>query len=466
QRPDSVCSDFGNMNMNDISTSATCCHVVAMPYPGRGHINPMMNLCKLLVSKNTNITVTFIVTEEWLGFIGSTPKPPSITFQSIPNVIPSELVRAANFPEFVRSVYTKMEEPVERVLDRLEMPVSAIIADTYVPWAVSLGNRKNIPLASLWTMSPSVLTVLYYFDLLKQNGHFPVDISERGKEVVDYIPGISSTSLADLPTFFSGIGKQVLGAALEVISLMQKAQCVLFTSFYELECQVIDNLKATLPFPVYSVGPLIPHTTLDPTPSSNNDYVKWLNSQPERSVLYISLGSFLSVSKEQMDEIVKGIRSSGVKYLWVGRGETSSIQEACGEMGLVVPWCDQLRVLSHPSVGGFWTHCGWNSTLEGIYAGVPMLTFPIFWDQVTDRKLIVDDWKVGMKVKDVASEKLVDSEEICMIVRRFMDLNGDSSKEMRRRSSELKEACSQALSKGGSSEADLDAFIQNFLKCH
>lgn len=153
------------------------CHVVAMPYPGRGHINPMINLCKLLASKSDGILITFIVTEEWLGFIGSETMPATIKFRSIPNVIPSELVRGADFPGFVEAVLTKMEAPFEQLLDRLDPPVTAIIADTYLMWAVAVGNRRNIPVASLWTMSPSVFSVLYHFDLLVQNGHFPVDLS-------------------------------------------------------------------------------------------------------------------------------------------------------------------------------------------------------------------------------------------------------------------------------------------------
>ncbi|OVA02796.1 UDP-glucuronosyl/UDP-glucosyltransferase [Macleaya cordata] len=456
------------------------CHVVAIPYPGRGHVNPMMNLCKLLVSKLGDvIKITFVVTEEWLGFIESAPRPPQIQLRSIPNVIPSELVRALDFAGFIDAVYTNMEAPIEQLLDQMESPATAIIADTYMPLAVSIGNRRNIPVVSLWTMSPSVFSVFYHFDLLTQNLHIPVDLSERGDELIDYIPGISPTCLADMPTIFNGTGQKVLGRVLEAFSLVRKAQCLLLTSFHELDAQVADTLRPILPFPVYSVGPSIPYTTFlhetDQKPSSATangnsnmvDYFKWLDSQPKSSVLYVSLGSFLSVSKEQMDEILAGLRDSGVRYLLVSRGDASREQEAFGEMSKVVTWCDQLRVLCHSSVGGFWTHCGWNSTLEGVFAGVPMLTFPIFFDQIPNRKQIVDDWKVGMKVKkEVGAEELVKREEIAMIVKRFMDLDGDESKEMRRRASELKESCRQALAKGGSSDTNLNAFIRSILQCH
>ncbi|MCL7024308.1 hypothetical protein MKW94_009796 [Papaver nudicaule] len=446
-----------------------------MPYPGRGHVNPMMNLCNLLVSKlGENIRISFVVTEEWFSFIDSNPWPPQIQLRTIPNVIPSERVRALDFPGFVDSVFTKVEAPVEELMEKLEFesPVTAIIADTYLALAVNVGNRRNIPVVSLWTMSPSVFSVLYHFDLFAQNGHFPVDLlvrAKRGDEIIDYIPGITPTRLSDMPTIFEGTGREVLGRAMEAFELVRnKAQCVLFTSFHELEAQLVETLMAILPMPIYSIGPSIPHlpTALDQEncqiPDSNSSkqeyYLKWLDVQPRSSVLYVSLGSFLSVSKEQMEEILAGLHDTGVRYLLISRGDISQCQKF-----IVVPWCDQLRVLSHSSVGGFWTHCGWNSTLEGVYSGVPMLAFPIFFDQIPNRKLIVDDWKIGMKI--TGTEKLVKRDEIAKIVRKFMDLDEGSEecKDMRRRSNELKESCRKALAKGGSSDINLDAFIKTIL---
>lgn len=161
------------------------CHVLALPYPGRGHVNPMMNICKLLVSRQPDILITFVVTEEWLGFIGSQSKPHNIRFRTLPNIIPSEHGRANDFAGFLEAVFTKMEAPFEELLDRLlldddEQPaaaVTAIIADTYLPWVVDVGNRRNIPVASLWTMSALVFSVFHHFELLERNGHFPFDLS-------------------------------------------------------------------------------------------------------------------------------------------------------------------------------------------------------------------------------------------------------------------------------------------------
>lgn len=181
------------------------------------------------------------------------------------------------------------------------------------------------------------------------------------------------------------------------------------------------------------------------------------------SALYISLGSFLSVSCAQMNEIVTALNTSGVCYLWVVRGEASWLKEKCGDRGLVVPWCDQLKVLSHPSVGGFWSHCGWNSTLEAVFGGIPMLTFPLFLDQVPNSRQILEEWKNGWELKrsDLGSAELITKDEIVQVIREFMDLG--KRKEIRDRALEFKGICDRAVAEGGSSNVNLDAFIKDVL---
>ncbi|XP_057809093.1 UDP-glycosyltransferase 87A1-like [Salvia miltiorrhiza] len=445
-------------------------HVVAVPYPGRGHINPMMNLCKLLATSKPDLLITIVLTEEWLGLIGAEEKPPSIRFATIPNVLPSELERAADMPSFVGATQTKMGEPFERLMDRLIEPIHLIIADTFLLWAVDFGNRRNIPVASLWPMPASVFSLFYHFDLLKRNAHYPFHLSERGDERIDYVPGIASIRLADIPSIASMKDERLLGYALGVFSNISKAQYLLLSSIYELESQVIQALNQEFSFPIYTFGPPIPYLDLENLISFSNNqsdhphYFEWLNSQPPCSVLYVSLGSFLSVSRAQMDEIADGLRASGMRFLWVARGEAERLQERCGEAGRVVPWCEQLKVLCHPSVGGFWTHCGWNSTMECIISGVPMICFPIIMDQTTIRKHVVEDWKIGVDAqKGLALGELLRSEEIAELVKKFMDLESVERKEMDRRAREFQDATRRAVADGGSSAANLASLLNDIV---
>ncbi|XP_042513520.1 UDP-glycosyltransferase 87A1-like [Macadamia integrifolia] len=448
-------------------------HVVAMPFPGHGHINPMMNVCTLLASKG--LAITFVVTEEWLSLIGSgsAPNTPNIRFQTIPNVIPSELTRGSDYTGFIEAVCTEMEAPFDQLLDRLEQSATCIIADSFLAWAVAIGNRRNIPVTLLWSMAPSLFSLRYHYHLLVAHGHLPVPVekfSERKDEIITYIPGIPAIRFGDLPPIYTR-KNEILKRVLEAFSWVTKAQFILFTSFYELQPHVIDTLRGILPIPIYPVGPSIPfmslQDTVKPSEARNGnpavDYFKWLDCQPKNSVLYVSLGSFLPVSATQMHEIAMGLHISGVRYLWVARGEASNLEETCGEMGLVVPWCDQLRVLCHSSVAGFLTHCGWNSILEAINSGVPMLTFPLFADQIPNSLLIVEDWKIGLTVKeDTGEENVVGRDKIARVVRRLMD--GEEGIELRERAKELQRSCQRAIKNDGSTFTNLNAFIGGLLR--
>lgn len=288
---------------------------------------------------------------------------------------------------------------------------------------------------------------------------------------MDYIPGLPSTTVADLTTVYDGAGNKMWLRVQDTFTILKNATCVLFTSIHEFEEQVINCIKEKLPIPVYHIGPMIPYLNCEsndiPCITEGNSvidqsYLQWLDSQPKGSVLYISQGSFLSISTAQMEEIVAGIKESGVRFLWVTRGDTSRFKDGGVGEGCLVSWCDQLKVLNHPSVGGFWTHCGWNSTSESIYSGVPMLTCPIFWDQMPNSKLIVNDMKIGWRAinNGLNKEKLVSREEIAERVRRFMDSESDERKEMVDRAKTLRDVFRKAIANGGSAASDIDAFIR------
>ncbi|KAI7726309.1 hypothetical protein M8C21_009729 [Ambrosia artemisiifolia] len=322
-------------------------HVVAIPYPRRGHINPMMNLCKLIALRNpSDFLITVVVTEEWLSFIECEPKPPNVRFATIPNVIPSEKNRAADFPGFIKAAQTKMEHPAEQLLRGMEVPITVLLYDCFLYWVVNIGQRLNIPVASFSAISATVFSMFYHYNLLVENGHVGDKFSGNIEEIVDYLPGVGPILVADLVTSFNGKGKEVTQIFLKAILMCAKAQFLIFASVYELEAQVIDAFRSNHSMPVYAIGPAIPYFNLNDVGNDQNapDYVRWLDRQPEGSVLYISQGSFLSVSSSQLDEVVAGVHDSGVRYMWIAREDTSLFKNENDEKGLVVPWCDQLRV--------------------------------------------------------------------------------------------------------------------------
>lgn len=154
------------------STPVPPCHVVAVQYPGRGHVNAMVNLCRLLAARDDGITATVVVTEEWHGLVGapaaSAALGPRVRFEAIPNVVPSEHGRAGDMVGFVEAVYTrKMEAPFERLLDQLAaaplLVPAAIVADMLVPWTVAVGARRVVPVNVLCPLSATMFAVQYNF---------------------------------------------------------------------------------------------------------------------------------------------------------------------------------------------------------------------------------------------------------------------------------------------------------------
>ncbi|XP_054793820.1 UDP-glycosyltransferase 87A1-like [Prosopis cineraria] len=443
-------------------------HVVALPFPTRSLVNPMINLCKFLSSRTPDdLIITFVVTQEWLGFIRSYPKPHTIRVATIPDVMPPDGQTAHDVPGFVEAIATVMRPTFEQLLNQLEPPVTAIVADANLVWPAAVANLRNIPVALLWTMSASSFETYRQLDMLAPGPDRRLSVHLLDEQADEQIQRISSLQLTDLRKLLYESDLRFLKMSLDCIPGLAKTDCLLLNSIQELEAEHIDYLKAIFPFRLYAIGPAIPFMELEPprdSSTANSDHIiKWLDSQPETSVLYISMGSFLSMSRPQMEELASALKSSGIRFLWVGRSDVKWLREKCGDKGLVVPWCDQLKVLCHVSIAGFWSHCGWNSTLEACFAGVPILGFPIFLDQFSNCRHVAEEWKNGWKVGGERSENFVTKGEILKVLKMVMEVESEEGKKIREKAKELKALFRGAISKGGSSDMNMEAFVKDMI---
>ncbi|KAI9118174.1 hypothetical protein K1719_010506 [Acacia pycnantha] len=438
-------------------------HVVALPFPTRGHVNPMMNLCKFIASRRaTEIIITFVVTQEWLGFIQSYHKPPTIRFATIPNVIPLDSQMLDDVPSFTEALATKLKPAFEKLLDQLQPPVTAIVSDAELAWPAAVAKLRNIPVALLWTMSASFFETFRQLDILAPGPDRSLSVHLLDEQA-EHSRLLSSSQLTDLRRLLDESDLCFLKIALNCISGLTKTDCLLLNTIQELEAEQINYLKSKpgFPFRLYPIGPAIPYMELEPLNDSStanvDPIIKLLDSQPNLSVLYISTGSSFSMSRTQMEELASALRTSGFRFLWVGRSDTEWLKEKCGDKGLVVPWCEQLKVLCHSSVAGFWSHCGWNSTLEACFAGVPILGFPIFLDQFSNCRHIAEVWKNGWKVGGERSEDLVTKEEILKVLKMVMDVENEEVKKIREKAKELKSLFRAAIA----SDMNMHAFVED-----
>ena len=231
---------------------------------------------------------------------------------------------------------------------------------------------------------------------------------------------------------------------------------------------VLDNIN------IVPVGPLITSRT---DSGADGEYDEWLDTKIDSSVVYISFGTLAVLSKKQLVELCKALIQSRRPFLWVITDKSyrskedgeekeeeviSSFREELDEIGMVVSWCDQFRVLKHRSIGCFVTHCGWNSSLESLVAGVPVVAFPQWTDQMTNAKLLEECWRTGVRVveKKEGEEVVVESGEIRRCIEEVME---EKSEEFRGNAARWRDLAAETVKEGGSSFKHLKAFVSEHM---
>lgn len=294
-------------------------------------------------------------------------------------------------------------------------------------------------------------------------------VSDKREDVIDYIPGAPEIKPTDLMSYLQStdITTVVHRIIYKAFGDVKKADFILCNTVEELESDTILAIHKNQP--CYAIGPLFPTGfAKSPVPMnmwSESDCTHFLTTRPTGSVLYISFGSYAHTSKHNIAEIAHGLLLSGVNFIWVIRpdivssGETQPLpagfEDQIKHRGLLVPWCSQIEVVSHPAVGGFLTHCGWNSILESVWCTVPMLCYPLLTDQFTNRKLVVDDWKIGINLRD---GRQVMKEEVSEKVIRLM--SGKTADGLRKQIKNVRKTLQNSVSAVGSSERNFGQFAK------
>ncbi|GER44236.1 UDP-Glycosyltransferase superfamily protein [Striga asiatica] len=249
---------------------------------------------------------------------------------------------------------------------------------------------------------------------------------------------------------------------------VEKADLVLVNTYYKLEVEAVESMSKI--FPILTIGPTLPSFHLDNRVPNDRTYdinlfesnssdtiANWLGAKQPGSVVYVAFGSMVNLTRAQTEEIARGLTAAGFDFLWVLREPNSEeLVEPARSKSLVVTWSPQLEVLSHVAVGCFFSHGGWNSTTEALSLGVPMVVFPQWTDQTMNAKLVQDVWGVGARV-GVGPDGVVGRDEVERCVREVME--GEKGKEMKRNACKWSELAKEAVSEGGTSDANIDYFI-------
>ncbi|KAK6249440.1 hypothetical protein SCA6_003445 [Theobroma cacao] len=443
-------------------------HVLVVAYPAQGHLNPLIQFAKRLASKGVKATVA--ATPYTINSI----HPNSITVEPISDGFDEGgFKQAPSVEAYLESFKTVGSRTLAELIAKFNNsgePVSCVVYDSLLFWAVDVAKEFGIRAAMMLTNSASVCSL--YWQINQGRLALPLDQETLAASV----PGLPSLSFSDMPSFLAHPTSQsaYLALIMDKIRTLGRNDWVFCNSFEELESELVKALKEL--WPVITIGPLVPSFYLDHQIEGDTSYgaslwkqnndqcLRWLDSKPLRSVVYVSFGSMASISTRQFEEIAWGLKASNMPFLWVTKEFEDKLLlesiDSVGERGLFVTWCNQLEVLAHQAVGCFVTHCGWNSTLEGLSLGVPMVCVPQWSDQPTNAKFVEDVWTVGVRAKK-DEEGIVRREELGKCLREVMV--GEKSREIKSSASKWREHAKTAVSVGGSSDRTIDEFIRKLL---
>ncbi|XP_073130738.1 UDP-glycosyltransferase 74B1 [Henckelia pumila] len=450
--------------MEEMPTT-TIPHIVVLPYPGQGHINPLLQFAKRLASKGVKATIA--TTRYTVGSIqaaGITVEPISDGYDH------GGFTQAQNEDAYLKSFKHNGTKTLSQLIKKYRntsFPITCIVYDSFFPWALDVAHQHAILGASFFTNSATVCAIFSHI----HDGTLalPVDFEPL------VLPGLPPLKGCDVPGFIKAPESYpaYLAMKLSQFSNLDEADFVFGNSFQELEGEEAKSVAKS--WPAKLIGPTVPSYYLDGRIEGDKGYgaslwkplsdhcAKWLATKPPKSVAYISFGSMVKLTSKQTEELAFALMHSDIHFLWVVRDTErhklpTQFVDATQHRGLIVSWCNQLEVLANGAVGCFVTHCGWNSTLEGLSLGVPMVAIPQWSDQMTDAKFIEEVWGVGVRCRE-DEFGVVRSEEALFCLREVME--GEKSEAMRRNARKWRDLARGAVGEGGSSDECVDEFVAN-----
>ncbi|PIA38221.1 hypothetical protein AQUCO_02800117v1 [Aquilegia coerulea] len=481
------------MVASPLATTNNKPHAVCIPYPAQGHINPLLKIAKLLHNKGFHIT--FVHTEYNYKRMLKSRGPdslkglPDFQFKSIPDGLPpsdvAEITQdlAALCDSIDKNCLVPFRDLVNELNNNCNVPpVTCIVADGVMSFTLDVAHEFCIPEVLFWTTSACGFMGYIQIPQLIKDGLLPLkDLSNvtNGylEKTINWVPGIENIRLKDVPSFFiqtTDPNDIMFKYNVKQVERASKASAIVVNTFDELEHDVLESLKSKLP-PIYPIGFLhllvnrISHNGLDSIESNlwkeDLDCLKWLDSKEENSVVYVNFGSITVMTPQQMTEFAWGLANSKQTFFWIIRPDLVSGDFAVlppefimeiKERGLLASWCPQEQVLNHPSIGGFLTHSGWNSTIESISSGVPMICWPFCGEQQMNCTYSCLHWGIGMEIDNNVKREVVES-----IVSELME--GKKGKEMKVKAIEWKRKAKEAVAPGGSSYQNIDKFIKEIL---
>ncbi|XP_048542676.1 UDP-glycosyltransferase 73C4-like [Triticum urartu] len=358
-----------------------------------------------------------------------------------------------------------LTRPAQEALIR-ELSPDVVLTDVHFFWNSVIAGELGVPCVTFSVIGP-------FSTLAMDHLHDTVDGYSGCHEVI--VPRLPGPEIriprTELPEF---LRSQETNDGFEPpFAAMRRCFGLAFNTFFELERQYCE----LYPWPgkrAYFLGPLsLPLPPAGAT-AGESPCIRWLGLMPRCSVVYVCFGTYAPISADQLRELALGLEASEKPFLWALRADgwapPEGWEERVGKRGMLLRgWAPQAAILAHPAVGAFLTHCGSSSLLEAASAGVPMLTWPLVWDQFIEERLVTDVLKIGERVWSGsrstwdAEKETVPAEAVARAVARFLEPGG-TGEAARGRALELAAKANAAVAEGGSSYCDLRRLIDDLVE--
>ncbi|KAL2339119.1 hypothetical protein Fmac_013565 [Flemingia macrophylla] len=433
-----------------------------IPYPAPGHMIPLCDIATLFASNGHHVTI--ITTPSNAQTLRKSI--PSLRLRTVP--FPSRQVGLPNGVENLSAVSDivntarvhqatmLLRGPIEQLME--QEPPDCVIADFLFPWVHEVAKKLNIP-------------------RLAFNGFSLFAVCAMDKKARCNLPEAIT---------WNATPPKILTKFMEpLLETERKSEGIIVNNFAELDGkEYIEQYEKSAGHKAWHVGPasLICGRRGERGGKSVMDAeecLSWLNSKRVKSVVYICFGSLCHFPDKQLYEMARGIEASGYDFIWVvpekrGKEEENKwlpmgFEERNEGKGIIIKgWAPQLLILGHHAIGAFLTHCGWNSTLEAVCAGVPMVTWPVHDEQFYNEKLVTQVRRIGLEVGAREwgvvgfgeRKHLVPADCIANAITRLMD-GRDEALAIRRRAMDYAQKAAQALAPGGSSHTNFTALVRH-----
>lgn len=453
--------------------------LIFIPAPGIGHLVSTLEFANRLIDRDDRISINILsmklpsspLVDSFTKFL--TASQPGIRLIDLPQVDPPPPDILMKSPEhfislFVESHVSHVKNIVADILSSYSNSdstrVTGLVVDFFCVSMIDVAKEMNLPSYIFLTSNAGFLGLMLYLP----TRHDQISIECKPSDPDLLIPGfVKPVPSSLLPSALFHLD----GGYPTYVKLAQRFKDVdgiVVNTFSELEPYAVNSFSGGLSPPVYAVGPVL-HLKSQPNPDLDEvQYQKifrWLDDQRESSVVFLCFGSHGSFGAAQVKEIASGLESSGYNFLWSMRLSSLKDEDVFPEgflerikgRGMICGWAPQVEILAHKAVGGFLSHCGWNSILESLWFGVPIITWPMYAEQQLNAFRMVRelDLAVELRLDYRMGGDLVMANEIEKAVRSLMD--GESR--IRKKVEEMAEIGRKSLMDGGSSFNSIGQFI-------